>query len=223
MDAFGTSEFRQEFCTRSFSLNIFQVLLWIMRSSIPSAVHICKICVAKFRNRKAGAAFKSMFGRAESGILRELGTEQECQVLTTALSNGIIRDFDACVADMFRNVFKSKELSLTYFIAGCYIQLHIGGQKRHVCQPSKCTNSVRDTPLLSSYRVYRAAEEKPAVQKVWTQLQRPCIRTTNQRCLLPSPFISWSKRESLFFVRAVFETGKAALRRTCIWYQRNAV
>lgn len=90
-----------------------------MRSSEPPAVQICSIFAAKFERRKAGTTFKSMFGRAESGVLLELGTEQVYQILKTALSIVIMPYFDVRVADMFCIVFRSKKLSLTCIIAEC--------------------------------------------------------------------------------------------------------
>lgn len=62
-----------------------------MRSYVPPAMQIRKICAAKFGKRKAGETFKSMFGRVESGASSEFGTEQVRHVLRTPSSTGIIR------------------------------------------------------------------------------------------------------------------------------------
>lgn len=90
-----------------------------MRSSVPAAVQIREVCAVKLGKRNADAAFISMFLSAESGVLRALGTEQVRQVLRTVPSNCIICDADERAAEMFRIVFRSKELSPTYIIAGC--------------------------------------------------------------------------------------------------------
>lgn len=108
MNAFETTKFRQEFCARSSSLKIFELLRWIMKSSNALTVRFREICVAKSGKRKAGAAFKSVFGSAESGALRELGTKQVRQVLRTALLKMIIWDSDTRVVDMFRNFFQNE-------------------------------------------------------------------------------------------------------------------
>lgn len=53
MDAFGTTEFRREFSAPSSTLNIIQVLQWIIRSSVTLAVLIHEICAAKFWKAKS--------------------------------------------------------------------------------------------------------------------------------------------------------------------------
>lgn len=49
------------------------------------------------------------------------------QDLRTAISIGIIYDSDGHVADMCSIASKTEQLSLTYTVAWCYVQLHLGG------------------------------------------------------------------------------------------------
>lgn len=72
MVAVGTIELCQEFRARMSFLKVVQVLRCIMRSSVPPAVRIREFRASKYGKRKAGAALKSMFGRAESSISRWL-------------------------------------------------------------------------------------------------------------------------------------------------------
>lgn len=128
-DAFRPTAFRHEFRARSFCLNIFQAQQRKMRSSVPSDVKTRQISVAALGMQTVGAALKLMFCCTESGVLHELRTEQILHVLKTTPFNGTISKSNARVADMFSIVFKSRYLSLTYIIAKCYIQLHLGGSK----------------------------------------------------------------------------------------------
>lgn len=86
-----------------------------MRSRVPATMQTGENFATKFGKQKACAAFKFMFGGVEIGILCVLGTEHIRHVLRTAHSIGIICDFDARVADIFRILFKTKEV---------YVQVH---------------------------------------------------------------------------------------------------
>lgn len=100
-----------------------------MRLSAPTVVQICKICTAKLAKQNDAVSFRSMFRNEDCGVLRELGTERVHQDLRTSLSIRNICGSDARVTNMFCIVFKTKELSLTYIIAGLNIQIHQEGQK----------------------------------------------------------------------------------------------
>lgn len=113
IDAFSITELRQKFRSRCTSVNIVQILRWIMRLTVQLAVEIRSIAFARFGKRNPGAAFKSVFGMVKSEVLHELGAEQERQVFRAALSATIRCDSDPRVADMFHIVFVRIEMSLT--------------------------------------------------------------------------------------------------------------
>lgn len=172
---FERSEFCHKFHSRSTFLNIFQVVRWIVSSSVTPVVEIREISGIKFEKRKALVAFKSMSGSAESRVLRELRSEQVRQVLKTTLSNGIMGDSDPRVPDIFRIVFRTKDLSLTYIIARSSIQLHLWRHKKHSFKSFKCATSFQDALLHSLFRDRISAEEVPAGRKTVSSCRdHPC-------------------------------------------------
>lgn len=89
-----------------------------MRLFVSSTSQTHNISVAKFERRRAGATSDSMFGSAESGLLKELGAERVRQVFRNAISIAIMCGSNARVAGMSHIVFRSTQLSLMYIMPG---------------------------------------------------------------------------------------------------------
>lgn len=127
-DSFMSEEFKS--ASPSAGPNFADYLRWLVTISIAAAIEIRSIAEQKFGSRSDGAVFVSLFDVVGSGTLRELGTQQACQVIPLALGLNRLTDVDQHVEDMFRNGFLKRNCSLSFINAAAYTQLIVFSPQR---------------------------------------------------------------------------------------------